>query len=262
MWKHVSSQLEESLKNSFVSLSIRHWQCSKQTPVEGALLCWSFSLLLIFQPRSVSSPYFCVLMLTLVGNNHRWFNTTTPLLWFLIGRFTNRSLHKEFYSVEVWCYSCFPYQVYLFSLLLCFSNATAGKTFYRIWNYYISSCIPHLQSHKQIFVERALPYWSSTSTHVFRPGLTFLPITLFQCWNWWGKFSYHLKLLHPLLYFPPVEPQTDLCRESTATLKFKVYSCFLDQVWLFCLPLCFGALANERKLCSVWNYCIPSCIPH
>jgi hypothetical protein len=166
MWKHVSSQLEESLKNSFVSLSIRHWQCSKQTPVEGALLCWSFSLLLIFQPRSVSSPYFCVLMLTLVGNNHRWFNTTSPLLWFLIGRFTNRSLHKEFYSVEVWCYSCFPYQVYLFSLLLCFSNATAGKTFYRIWNYYISSCIPHLQS------------------------------------------------------------QTDFCRESSAILKFNIYSCF------------------------------------
>jgi hypothetical protein len=197
------------------------------------MLCWSFSLLSIFQPRSVFSPYFCVLTLTLVGNNHRWFNTTTPFLWFLIGRFTNISLHKEFYFVEVLDYSCFPYQVCLFSLLLCFGNATARRKFYRIWNYYISSCIPHLQCHKWIFIERALPYWSSTSAHVFRLGLTFLPITLFRCWNWWGKFSYHLKLLHPLLYSPLAEPQTDLCRESSATLKFYAYSCFSDQVWLF-----------------------------
>jgi len=35
-----------------------------------------------------------------------------------------------------------------------------------------------------------------------------------------------LKLLHPLLYFPLAEPQTDLYKESSAMLKFKVYSCF------------------------------------
>ena len=111
------------------------------------------------------------------------------------------------------------------------------------------------------FIERALSYWSSMSAHVFGLGLTLLPITLFQCWNWW-EFSYRLKILHPLLYSPPIEPQTNLYRESFATLKFKVYSCFLDKIWLFCLPLCFGASANETKFCSVWNYYIPSCIPH
>ena len=50
--------------HSFVSSSIPHWQCSKQTPVEGALLCWSFNLLSIFQPRFVSFPFFCIFKLT------------------------------------------------------------------------------------------------------------------------------------------------------------------------------------------------------
>jgi hypothetical protein len=35
-----------------------------------------------------------------------------------------------------------------------------------------------------------------------------------------------MKVLHPLLHSPLVEPQTDFCRESSAALKFNDGSCF------------------------------------
>jgi hypothetical protein len=87
--------------NSFVSSSIPHWQCSKQTPVEGALLCWSFNLLSIFQPRSVSFPYFCIFKLTLMRENYRWSETTASLLGFSTCRATNIFLQRELCHGEV-----------------------------------------------------------------------------------------------------------------------------------------------------------------
>ena len=57
---------------SSISSSIPLERCSKQAPIEGVLLCGSFSLLHVFQSRHVSSPYFCVLILTLLEENHRW----------------------------------------------------------------------------------------------------------------------------------------------------------------------------------------------
>ena len=173
--------------------------------------------------------------------------------------------------------SCFLAQVWLFCLLQCFDAETGGVTFHIFWNYYIPSWIPHLQSHKRVFVERALPRQSSTTAHVFRLGLTLRPTPVFQFWNWWGKFfcsiwkyyipsciphlqshkrvfveralprqssttahvfrlgltllpttmfcwchwwekvSKHMKLLHPLLHSPLADPQTNLYRESSAT---------------------------------------------
>jgi hypothetical protein len=38
-----------------------------------------------------------------------------------------------------------------------------------------------LQSHKRVFVEKALPRQSSTTAHVFRLGLTLRPTPVFQC---------------------------------------------------------------------------------
>jgi len=134
--------------HSFVSSSIPHWQCSKQTPVEGALLCWSFNLLPIFQPRSVSFPHFRVLMLTLVGETYWWSETTSFLLGFSPCRATNRFLRRELCHGEVHICSCFLAQVWLFCLLQCFSAETGGINFHIVWNYYIPSCIPNLQSHK------------------------------------------------------------------------------------------------------------------
>jgi hypothetical protein len=133
--------------HSFVSSSIPHWQCSKQTPVEGALLCWSFNLLPIFQPRSVSFPHFRVLMLTLVGETYWWSETTSFLLGFSPCRATNRFPRRELCHGEV-------------LYLLLFSSS----------------------------------------------GLAFLPTTVFQCGNWWHKFSHCLKLLHPLLHSQLAEP--------------------------------------------------------
>jgi len=133
--------------NSFVSSSIPHWRRIKQTPIEGALLCWSFNLLSIFQPRSVSFPYFCIFKLTLMRENYRWSETTTSLLGFSTCRSTNRFLQRELCHGEV-------------LYLLLFSSSS----------------------------------------------LAFLPTTVFQCGNWWHKFSHCLKLLHPLLHSPLAEP--------------------------------------------------------
>jgi hypothetical protein len=174
--------------NSFVSSSIPHWQCSKQTPVEGALLCWSFNLLPIFQPRSVSFPYFRVWMLTLIGETCRWSETTSFLLGFSTCRATNRFLQRELCHDEVWCLLMFYLdRVWLFNLLQCFASATGGRKFCSVWKCCIPSCISHLQSHKRVFVERALPRQSSMTAHVFRLGLTFRPTAVFRCWNWWDK---------------------------------------------------------------------------
>jgi hypothetical protein len=72
--------------------SIPHWWCSKQAPIEGVLLCWSFSLLHVFQSSHVSSLYSCFLILSLVGENYRWSETTSFLLGFPTGSSTNKSL--------------------------------------------------------------------------------------------------------------------------------------------------------------------------
>jgi hypothetical protein len=57
-------------------------------------------------------------------------------------------------------------------------------------------------------------------------NLAFLHTTVFQCGNWWHKFSHCLKLLHPLLHSPLAELQTGFCGESSATSKFDDCSCF------------------------------------
>jgi hypothetical protein len=91
------------IENSSTSSSIAHRQCNKQTPVEGVLFYWSFSLIPVFQPTFVSYPYFCVLIPTLVGENCRRFETTASLLGFLTCRSTNKSLQRELCHIEVWC---------------------------------------------------------------------------------------------------------------------------------------------------------------
>ena len=64
----VSTRRETDEYETLMSPSlIPYWWCSKQAPIEGVMLCWSFSLLHVFQSRHVSSLYFCVLILTLVG---------------------------------------------------------------------------------------------------------------------------------------------------------------------------------------------------
>jgi len=72
-------------------------------PIEGVLLYCSSSLLHVFQSSHVSSLYFCVFMLTLVGENCRWSETTAFLLEFPIGKSTNRSTLRELSYVEVQC---------------------------------------------------------------------------------------------------------------------------------------------------------------
>jgi hypothetical protein len=87
--------------NSFVSSSIPHWRRIKQTPIEGALLCWSFNLLSIFQPRFVSFPFFCIFKLTPMRENYRWSETIASLLGFSTCRSTNRFLQRELCHGEV-----------------------------------------------------------------------------------------------------------------------------------------------------------------
>jgi len=173
--------------NFFVSSSIAHRQCNKQTPVEGALLCWSFNLLSIFQPRSVSFPYFCIFKLTLMRENYRWSETTASLLGFSTCRSTNRFLQRELCHGEV------LYLLLFSSSSLAFLPTTVFQcgNWWHKFSYRLKLLHPlmhfHLQSHKQISVERALPRWSSMSAHVFRLGLTLRPTPVFQCWNWWAK---------------------------------------------------------------------------
>jgi len=162
----IGRETDES-ETPFASSLIPHWRCSKQTPVEGALLCWSFNLLLIFQPRSVSFPYFRVLMLTLVGENFRWSKTTSFLLGFSTCRATNRFLRRELCHGEVLYLLMFSDQVWPFCLLQCFGFEIDGEKFCSIWKYYIPFCIPNWQIHKEISTERALQRRSSESNHGF-----------------------------------------------------------------------------------------------
>jgi hypothetical protein len=60
-----------------------------------------------FQPTFVSSPYFCVLIPTLVGENCRRSETTASLLGFLTCRSTNRFWLRELCYVEVGCLPLF-----------------------------------------------------------------------------------------------------------------------------------------------------------
>jgi len=101
-----------------------------------------------------------------------------------------------------------------------------------------------------------LPLFSSS-------GIAFQPTTVSSYWNWWCKFSYLLKLLHPLLHSPLAEPQTGFYKESSATSKFDDCSCFFfpNQVWLFCLLQCFVGATGERKFQSIWNYYTPLAFP-
>ena len=64
--------------------------------------------------------------------------------------------------------SCCLVQVCLFSLLLYFNADTGVRKLQMIWNYYIPSWISHLQIHKQISTERALPHRSLMSAHVYQ----------------------------------------------------------------------------------------------
>jgi len=126
--------------------------------------------------------------------------------------------------VKFYIYSCFLAQVWLFCLLQCFSAETDETKFCSVWKYCIPSCMPHWQIHKQISTERALQCWSSMTAHVFRPGLTLRPTTMF-CWcHWWKKVSKHMKLLHPLLHSPLADPQTNLYRERALPHTSSVYN--------------------------------------
>jgi hypothetical protein len=124
--------------------------------VEEVLLCWNFSLLLIFQPRHVSFLYFCVLMLTLMVDNHRWYNTTTPFFDSSLADSQTDFCGESSATLMFYVCSYFLAQVWLFCLLQCFSAETDMGKFHSIWNYYIPSCIPHWQIHKHISTERAL----------------------------------------------------------------------------------------------------------
>jgi len=80
--------------NSSISSLIHHWRCRKQPPVEGVLLYWSFSLLLVFQPRFVSSAYSSVSVLKLMGESFTAYETTTFPLAFPTDRSPNKSLQR------------------------------------------------------------------------------------------------------------------------------------------------------------------------
>jgi hypothetical protein len=79
--------------NSSISSLIHHWRCRKQPPVEGVLY-WSFSLLLVFQPRSVYSAYSNVSVLKLMGESFTAYETTTFPLAFPTDRSPNKSLQR------------------------------------------------------------------------------------------------------------------------------------------------------------------------
>ena len=148
--------------------------------------CRGSSALLKFQSSfyfsAVSFPFFCIFKLTPMRENYRWSETTVSLADLQTDFSRESSATVKFYIC-----SCFLAQVWLFCLLQCFDAETGGVTFHIVWNYYIPSCIPHLQSHKRVFVERALPRQSLTTAHVFRLGLTLRPTPVFQCWNGWDK---------------------------------------------------------------------------
>jgi len=138
-----------------------------------------------FQTRSDSSAYYNVFLVPLVEESFKAYETTTYPLAFPTGRSINKSLQRGLCHVEVRRLLMFSDQVRLFGLLQCFIGAIGGRKFQSIWNYYIPSCIPHWQIHKQISTERALPHRSSVYNHGF---LHFVLLN----WNWahsWGNFK-------------------------------------------------------------------------
>ena len=131
-----------------------------------------------------------------------------------------------------------------------------------IWNSFVSSLIPHWRCSKQTPVEGALLCWSFNLLSIFQPRSVSFPFFLhFQAKPRWEKIIDDQKLLHPFLDSPLTEPQTDFCGESSATVKLYICSCFLAQVWLFCLLQFFDAETGRVSFHIVWNYYIPSCIP-
>jgi len=68
-----------------------------------------------------------------------------------------------------------------------------------------------------------------------------------------------MKLLHPFLHSPLTEPQIDLWKESSAMLKFKVYSCFfkltscaVGQEW----SSVTSKKVRHKKLAAIGCYCL------
>ena len=145
MWNHALSLLEENLMNlKLLCLFFDSSLTVQQTNTwRGSSALLKFQSFPVFQPRSVSSPNFCVLMLTLVGNKCTWSETTISLLGFPTCRATNKYLPRELYHVKVRRLLMFSDQVLLFCLLQCFDAETDRGKFHSIWNYYIPSCIPN-----------------------------------------------------------------------------------------------------------------------
>jgi hypothetical protein len=173
-----------------------------------------------FQPTFVSSPYFCVLIPTLVGENCRRSETTASLLGFLTCRSTNRFWLRELCYVEVGCLPLFS------SSGLAFQPTTVSLywNWWRKFSYLLKLLYPLLHSP---LAEPQTGFYRESSGmskfddcscfFFFKPGLTLLPTTMF-CWcHWWEKVSKHMKLLHPLLHSPLANPQINLYRESSAT---------------------------------------------
>ena len=153
--------------NSFVSSSIPHWQCNKQTPVEGALLCWSFNLLSIFQLRFVSFPYFRVLMLTLVGETCRWYETTSFLPGLSTCRSINRFLSRELCYVEVWCLPLFPSSGLAFSAYYSVSVLKLMRQSFIAYENIASPLACPIGRSPNKSLQRALQRRSLMSVHVF-----------------------------------------------------------------------------------------------
>jgi len=145
---------------------ISHLQSHKRVFVESSATS-KFDNCSCFQTRSDSSAYCSVSMLKLMRQSFVACGSTASPLACPTSRSTNKSLQRELCHIEVWWLLIFSDQVWLFCLLQCFAGATGERKFQSIWNYYIPSCIPHWQIHKQISTERALPHRSSVYNHGF-----------------------------------------------------------------------------------------------
>jgi hypothetical protein len=72
----------------------------------------------------------------------------------------------------------------------------------------------------------------------------------------------NLKLLYLLFDSSQTVEQIDICKGSSALLKFQSSSCCLVQVCLFFLFLRCNADTGRGKLWTIWNHCIPSWVSH
>ena len=120
---------------SSISSSILLERCIKQAPIEGVLLCWSFSLFHVFQSTHVFSLYSCILILTPLEENHSWSETTVFLLGFPTCGSTNRFMSRDLCYVEFWC------------LLMFFQTKFGSSTCYSFFT---------LKSMREIFVAYAI----------------------------------------------------------------------------------------------------------